>query len=213
MTKVLDCITLKADDYHYEIMCFDDSRLSVDLTRYSCACRRWDLTRIPYKHAFSAILSKVHDPEDYVHQSYKVETLLRVYGPIIQPVNDFELWEKTAYIPPLPPSFGRGVGRLPKARRREDDELVTIGRSVVEVETGGSIAEVGGLVVEVEARGSFADLEGSVVEAKSELIAEAKLETMAHKQPVPIPLGLRAPRGSKSKDKLPMAPKDPTNKF
>ncbi|KAL0433822.1 UNVERIFIED_CONTAM: hypothetical protein Slati_2716500 [Sesamum latifolium] len=59
MSKVSDCIPLKADDYHYEIMCFDGSRLSVDFARHSCACRKWDLTGIPCKHALTAILSKV----------------------------------------------------------------------------------------------------------------------------------------------------------
>ncbi|KAL0313187.1 UNVERIFIED_CONTAM: hypothetical protein Sradi_5718000 [Sesamum radiatum] len=112
MARVLDCFPLKADDYSYEIMCFDSSRLSVDLAKHFCACREWNLTGIPCKHALSTILSKIHDPKDYVHQNYKVETFLRVYGPAIQPV------------PHLPPNFGRGVGRHPKVRRKEDEELV-----------------------------------------------------------------------------------------
>ncbi|KAL0451667.1 UNVERIFIED_CONTAM: hypothetical protein Slati_1144800 [Sesamum latifolium] len=118
------CPGKQADDYHYEIMCFDGSRVSVYLARHSCACKKWDLTGISCKHALGAVLSKVHDPEDYVYQNYKVETFLRVYAPAMKHVNGPDLWKKTVYVPPLPPNFGRGVGRPPKARRREDDELV-----------------------------------------------------------------------------------------
>ncbi|KAK4401301.1 hypothetical protein Sango_0870800 [Sesamum angolense] len=124
MAKVSDCIPLKTDDYHYEILCFDGSKVSVDLARHSCACKKWDLIGIPCKHTLRDISSKVHDPEDYVHQKLYSGDILRVYVPIIQPVNGPDLREKTAYIPPLPPKFGRGVGKPPKLRMREDDELI-----------------------------------------------------------------------------------------
>ncbi|KAL0292258.1 UNVERIFIED_CONTAM: Secreted RxLR effector protein [Sesamum calycinum] len=234
MAKVSDYIPLKAIDYHYEIMCFDGSRLSVDLTRHSCACRKWDLIGIPCKHALSAILTKVHDLEDYVHQSYKVETFLKVYGPAIQPVNDPELWEKTAYIPPLPPNFGRGVRRPSKARRREDDELVkskktqstgTSSNTQQQQEdahisnAGGSVADIetqtGGSVVEVEvgARGSVAEAELELDFSELETMASNVQTPSAPKPPISRPSGLRAPRGLRSKGKQPMTPHNPTTSF
>ncbi|KAK6126632.1 hypothetical protein DH2020_039626 [Rehmannia glutinosa] len=39
-------------------------------------------------------------------------------------INGEMFWDDTCYIPPLPPNFGRGVGRPARARRLESDEVV-----------------------------------------------------------------------------------------
>ncbi|KAL2252175.1 UNVERIFIED_CONTAM: hypothetical protein Sindi_0012200 [Sesamum indicum] len=71
--KVSDCMSIKADDLHYQVSCFD------------------------------------------------VKTY-RECNPVIQPMSHVALWSESCIIPPLPPNFGRGAGRPPKARRRESDE-------------------------------------------------------------------------------------------
>ncbi|KAK6119589.1 hypothetical protein DH2020_046671 [Rehmannia glutinosa] len=38
-------------------------------------------------------------------------------------INGEQLWDETFFIPPLPPNFGRGIGRPARARRMEPDEV------------------------------------------------------------------------------------------
>ncbi|KAK4404424.1 hypothetical protein Sango_0811000 [Sesamum angolense] len=60
--------------------------------------------------------------ENFVHHCYMVDTYLAVYKPAIHPVNGPKLWAKIGFIPPLPPNFGRSVGKPSRARRLEPDE-------------------------------------------------------------------------------------------
>lgn len=122
MEKSSECIPIKSDDLHYEISCYDGSRFTVDLSKHSCSCRKWELTGVPCRHGMSAICCQGLNPEDFVHQCYFVETYLSVYEPAIQPVNGPKLWAKTGFIPPIPPNFGRSVGKPSRARRLEPDE-------------------------------------------------------------------------------------------
>ncbi|KAL0385652.1 UNVERIFIED_CONTAM: hypothetical protein Sradi_2959500 [Sesamum radiatum] len=63
-------------------------------------------------------------PENYVHEYYSVDTYKRVYAHAIMGISGEILWDKSLYIPPLPPNFGRGPGRPSSARRREPDEPI-----------------------------------------------------------------------------------------
>ncbi|KAK4410830.1 hypothetical protein Sango_0156000 [Sesamum angolense] len=82
-----------------------------EFKKFSCSCRKWDLTGIPCNHAMSAICSQVLDPEDFVNPCYSVQTFKKVYRYAIMPVNGPKLWAQTGNIPPLPPNFGRKAGR------------------------------------------------------------------------------------------------------
>ncbi|KAK4407317.1 Eukaryotic translation initiation factor 3 subunit I [Sesamum angolense] len=62
------------------------------------------------------------EPEDFVNPCYSVATFIEVYKYAILHVNGPNLWEKTGFVPPLPPNFGRGAGRPARARRLEHDE-------------------------------------------------------------------------------------------
>ncbi|KAL0372254.1 UNVERIFIED_CONTAM: hypothetical protein Scaly_0907000 [Sesamum calycinum] len=84
---------MKLDDWHFQIMGLFDQH-NVDLLNRSCNCRRWDLTGIPCIHTISAIWCRNEDPQDYVHDVYKVSTYLRCYEHAIQGVNGAELWLK-----------------------------------------------------------------------------------------------------------------------
>ncbi|KAG8383030.1 hypothetical protein BUALT_Bualt05G0141900 [Buddleja alternifolia] len=118
-----DCIPIKSDDWNYEVkMCDNVDRFTVNLRTHSCSCRRWDLIGIPCSHAMSAIGCQDIEPYDYVHESYSVSTYLSVYSHAISPVNGPKLWEKTGYISPMPPNFGRKRGRPARARRLGADE-------------------------------------------------------------------------------------------
>ncbi|KAL0292264.1 UNVERIFIED_CONTAM: hypothetical protein Sradi_6996400 [Sesamum radiatum] len=86
--------------------------------------RKWDISGIPCKHAISAIFNQNEMPENYVHEYYSVDTYKRVYAHAIMGISGEILWDKSLYIPPLPPNFGRGPGRPSSARRREPDEPI-----------------------------------------------------------------------------------------
>ncbi|KAL2245754.1 UNVERIFIED_CONTAM: hypothetical protein Sindi_2843600 [Sesamum indicum] len=120
--KVGDCIPIKADNFHYQISCFDGGQYAVDLSNHTCSCRKWELSGIPCKHAISAILNQKDDPEDYIDDCYSVIAYKRIYASAIMPISGENQWNETCFIPPLPPRFGRRSGRPSSARRRDADE-------------------------------------------------------------------------------------------
>ncbi|KAL8497076.1 hypothetical protein ACS0TY_020667 [Phlomoides rotata] len=123
MGKACDCIALKSTSELYEVETFDGRRYSVDLKNMSCSCREWDLSGIPCCHGLSAIGAEKLDMEDFVHSCYTIETYNKVYISTLQPMVGVNMWEKTGYIPPLPPNFGKKKkGRPSRARRRGVDE-------------------------------------------------------------------------------------------
>ncbi|KAH6815949.1 hypothetical protein C2S51_020769, partial [Perilla frutescens var. frutescens] len=126
--KAADCIPLKSDDWNYEIECFDGERVTVDLKSHTCSCRDWNVSGIPCKHAVSAMYAQGLNPEDFVDKFFTVEKYGVVYEHSIRPMDGPLMWNKTGYIAPLPPNFGRRAGRPTKARRHEPDELPKRGR-------------------------------------------------------------------------------------
>ncbi|XP_024200609.1 uncharacterized protein LOC112203945 [Rosa chinensis] len=66
-----DCIPNGTGSHKIEVESIGGSKYVVDLGRRACACRRWDLTGIPCKHAISAINFMREKPEDYVDACYK----------------------------------------------------------------------------------------------------------------------------------------------
>ncbi|KAI3451306.1 hypothetical protein Pfo_007971 [Paulownia fortunei] len=102
---VVDCIPIKSDDRHYQVLCFDGSQYTVDLDKFICTCRQWGLSGIPCKHVICAILNQNELPEDYVHSCYNVETYKQVYRPAILGISYEQLWGEALFIPPLPPTL------------------------------------------------------------------------------------------------------------
>ncbi|XP_024164163.1 uncharacterized protein LOC112171170 [Rosa chinensis] len=76
-----DCIPYGFGSPQIEVQSCGGSRYVVDLTRRTCACRRWDLTGIPCKHAISAIHFMRQNPEDFVDLGHNVKTCHRHLPP------------------------------------------------------------------------------------------------------------------------------------
>ncbi|XP_073126653.1 uncharacterized protein [Henckelia pumila] len=119
---------MMSDETHYHIS-GPDQQHSVDLSRMTCSCRKWDLTGIPCSHAICAIWCNRKDPESYVHRYYSVETYKRSYSRPIMPTNGPDLWPACHLTPPLPPLFKEKVGRPAKLRRRDPDELPALNQT------------------------------------------------------------------------------------
>ncbi|GJX06077.1 FAR1-related sequence 10 [Tanacetum coccineum] len=64
--------------------------------------RKWEISGIPCKHDIAAIhdmadnCMDVSTPEDWVHESYKLQTWMNVYSHKINPVNGRDLWSDKA---------------------------------------------------------------------------------------------------------------------
>ncbi|XP_011098393.1 uncharacterized protein LOC105177068 [Sesamum indicum] len=67
--------------------------------------------------------AQVLDLDDFVHESYHVDTFCKVYAPAIMPLHGLEMWEKASYIPPVPPNFERKKGRPARERRLKLDDI------------------------------------------------------------------------------------------
>ncbi|KAL2505364.1 Uncharacterized protein Adt_20985 [Abeliophyllum distichum] len=80
-----------SSDSQYQVTCTSGTFV-VDLHARTCASRRWDLTGIPCNHVCAVILDKMNYPSDFVDYWYKVETYLRCYENIINPINGGKLW-------------------------------------------------------------------------------------------------------------------------
>ncbi|KAH6776027.1 hypothetical protein C2S52_013588 [Perilla frutescens var. hirtella] len=120
-----DCIPIKSNEFLYEVSSIrDGSRYAVDLEKMTCDCRRWELSGIPCEHAISAISAERSDPTDFVSSCYSVDTYKDVYVHAIMPMADAELWEKTGFIPPLPPAIlkKKKCGRPPRQRKFSANE-------------------------------------------------------------------------------------------
>ncbi|KAL8514876.1 hypothetical protein ACS0TY_013818 [Phlomoides rotata] len=109
-------IPLKDNDEHYQVTCTDGSQYSVDLEKWTCGCRKWDLTGIPCIHALRVIDCQGLNPEDFTHACYRVSTYRMVYDPCIMPINGRSEWARTElFMPLLPPEVDRSAGRPQKA--------------------------------------------------------------------------------------------------
>ncbi|XP_028755345.1 uncharacterized protein LOC114714744 [Neltuma alba] len=96
--------------------------VEVDLASKSCACRWWNLTGIPCRHAVSSIYVKREDRYDYVHSYLKIDAYVECYSPVVKPINGQEMWEATNREEIDPLSYHRRLRRPPKLRRRVSDE-------------------------------------------------------------------------------------------
>ncbi|KAL0395291.1 UNVERIFIED_CONTAM: hypothetical protein Slati_4495300 [Sesamum latifolium] len=112
-----ECIPMKANDWHFQIMGPYDQH-TVNVLQRSCSCRRWDLTGIPCRHAISAIWCRNKKPETYVHHCYRVSTYLKAYESAILPLTSQEFWPKCDLPPPLPPTY-ENRPRRPKKNEKE----------------------------------------------------------------------------------------------
>ncbi|KAK9061280.1 hypothetical protein SSX86_018460 [Deinandra increscens subsp. villosa] len=116
----------------------NSDQVVVNLEDKTCACRRWELTGIPCKHAVAAIWIKSRNSEEvgylesWVNPVYSMERWKQVYSFRINPINGRGMWDKTDVATTLsPPTHHTPVGRPKKARKRsavEMEDLNSCGR-------------------------------------------------------------------------------------
>ncbi|XP_071729079.1 uncharacterized protein [Rutidosis leptorrhynchoides] len=91
----------------------------------ACACRRWEPTGIPCKHAVACLHDmgindeRVGPPEHWVDPVHRMSTWKKTYEFTIDPVNGRDMWPKsTVNTMLLPPKYIATAGRPKKARRK-----------------------------------------------------------------------------------------------
>ena len=124
------CSTIRSGFSLYEVNEFDCG-YRVDLATHQCACRRWDLTGIPCKHAVCVLDDNQEDPVKYTAEYYYTHVMKRTYSDNIKPVNGENLWKMTGKPPIGIPEIRKPRGR-PRTRDRKKEPfeaLETAGKS------------------------------------------------------------------------------------
>ncbi|GKD30063.1 reverse transcriptase domain-containing protein [Tanacetum coccineum] len=105
----------------------------VNLNQKTCSCRKWEILGILCKHAITAIHDMadngidVGTPEDWVHESYKLQTWMNVYAHKINPTNGRDIWSKfECPTTLLPPKKASQTGRPPKSRKKSKGEIAMV---------------------------------------------------------------------------------------
>ncbi|WOK98455.1 hypothetical protein Cni_G07167 [Canna indica] len=99
-----------------------------DIRRMLMARISWDLSGIPCYHAISCIFWLKEEPENYVDNYFKIETYLKTYEVLLQPLTGKDTWPQVEGPHILPPPVKKMPGRPKKKRRRdmhEEDESST----------------------------------------------------------------------------------------
>jgi len=100
-----------------------DYKHIVDINARTCDCKRWQLIGVPCCHAISCLRSERIQPESVLANCYSVEAFKNVYGFNIWPCKDKFEWEKVNGPKVKPPVYEKKVGRPPKSRRKQPQEV------------------------------------------------------------------------------------------
>ncbi|XP_035839888.1 uncharacterized protein LOC118487293 [Helianthus annuus] len=108
----------------------------VDLAKKTCACRGWEITGMPCRHAVAAIWfmvtngQRVGALESWFDPVYSIGRWKEVYAFKINPINGKALWPKSEVpIKITPPKHHKQVGRPKKVRKRSAVEMEDEGSS------------------------------------------------------------------------------------
>lgn len=112
-----------------------DCGYRVDLSTHQCACRRWDLTGIPCKHAVCVLDDNQQDPVKYTAVYYYTHVMKKTYSDNIKPVNGENLWKMTGKPPIGIPEIRKPRGR-PRTRDRKKEPFEAL-------ETAGKVSRHG----------------------------------------------------------------------
>ena len=94
----------------------------MNLERFTCSCRYWDLSGLPCCHAISAIYTVKKELDDFIAPCYRIDVYDQVYSHVLQPVEGKESWPVAPNPRPFPPKKKKMPGRPKVERRREEQE-------------------------------------------------------------------------------------------
>lgn len=77
-------LTFEVQDYNFKFV--------VNIERHECDCKRWDLSGIPCRHAWTAINHMRMDGETFLSPNHTKAAYIRAYDMMIQPVPQHNFW-------------------------------------------------------------------------------------------------------------------------
>ncbi|XP_024015297.1 uncharacterized protein LOC112088960 [Eutrema salsugineum] len=96
---------------------------SVNMRLRTCACRRWDMSGLPCRHALRIIAERKLNHEDHISHWFLNSRQQQIYGNSINPVNGMLFWgssgSKVLPPPSLVEEIENRVGRKPKPKRKK----------------------------------------------------------------------------------------------
>lgn len=98
-------------------------RFVVRLDERRCDCRRWDVTGIPYRHAWVAINHMRMQGENFISENHTKAAYNRAYDVMIQPISQHTFWPADLNNEPCaPPENRRLPGRPCEKRKKHPSE-------------------------------------------------------------------------------------------
>ena len=103
---------LKDQQRHWEVLASGMNQFEVrsgsegffvDLEKKTCSCRLWELNGYGCVHSVAALCFLNRDVEMYVDPWFTREKYDKTYQFQVFPMNGYEMWPETTFIPPLPP--------------------------------------------------------------------------------------------------------------
>lgn len=95
-----ECTLHSSDGPRWQVDC-SSGTFVVDLEERTCACRKWDFTGIPCMHVVVIIRDCRNSTENYVDNCYTIDTYMRCYNNIMNPMNWRMLWPDVMHIQSL----------------------------------------------------------------------------------------------------------------
>ncbi|KAE8790094.1 hypothetical protein D1007_35609 [Hordeum vulgare] len=95
----------------------------VNLEKWTCDCKKWDLTIVPCNHAVCATTRLKLQREDFVHDFFKKPLYKETYKHIVYPLPGPEFWPRTPTQDMDPPVFKEKKGRKQTVRRKGQFEV------------------------------------------------------------------------------------------
>ncbi|XP_010453170.1 PREDICTED: uncharacterized protein LOC104735138 [Camelina sativa] len=115
-------LTAEVGNGQYEVL-ENKHGFKVDMNAKTCACRRWSMTGIPCRHVLRVILTKKHNPKDYVNCDwYLASTNVKIYSESISAVNGIGFWIRSQEprIQPPPREVTKGPKKTEKKKEGQE---------------------------------------------------------------------------------------------
>ena len=107
----------------FEVQEGEYRRFTVDLEKWTCSCRYWELSGLPCCHAISAVYTCGLSIDDFIAPCYFINTYNQIYDHVLQPVEGKENWPVSTNPRPDPPvRVNNKPGRKKTERTREEQE-------------------------------------------------------------------------------------------
>jgi len=135
------CYSYSSTGGAYECVEFSNG-YTVNLPSRSCACRKWDLSGIPCRHAVSVIRENGFEVEDYISDYYLTSKWRGLYMDGLGPVNGPRFWKLSGEDRIEAPPYKRPPGR-PKGKARIKGVRESPKKNQTKVDRKGRIGHCG----------------------------------------------------------------------